>query len=115
MPIAAKLSKKFYDRFGEDVANELVDLLNVVAATYKSELRELNDASWARFDARLEQRVAELRSELKTEIHTLAADMKTLRAEVRGDLKDLRADLLKWMFLYWTATAAAGLLFKALG
>ena len=93
MPLAAKLSKKFYDRFGEDIANELVDLLNLIDSTYKSDLRELNDVNWGRIDAKLDQ----------------------LRAEVRGDLKDVRADLIKWMFVFWAGTALAGLLVKALG
>jgi hypothetical protein len=64
MPVTAKLSKKFYDRLGEDLANELVEWFNSVDATYRSDLRELNELNYARFDAKLEQRVAELRQEL---------------------------------------------------
>ena len=30
MSITARLSKRFYDRLGEDVANELVALLNLI-------------------------------------------------------------------------------------
>ena len=33
MPVTAKLSKAFYDRLGEDVVTELVDLLNLVDET----------------------------------------------------------------------------------
>ena len=62
MPRAVKLSKKFYDRFGDDIVNELVDLVNQVDASYKNELRELNEMNFARFDAKLEQRMAELRA-----------------------------------------------------
>jgi len=51
-----KLSRKLYDKLGEDVANELVDWFNQVDATYRADLRELN---YARFDAKLEQRLAE--------------------------------------------------------
>ena len=43
MPVTAKLSKKFYDTLGEDIANELVDWFNQVDATYRSELRDLNE------------------------------------------------------------------------
>ena len=28
MPVTAKLSRKFYERFGDDIANELVDWFN---------------------------------------------------------------------------------------
>ena len=70
MPVTAKLSRKFYDKLGDDVANELVEWFNQVDATYRGDLRELNELNFARFraevdagfaraDAKLEQRVAE--------------------------------------------------------
>jgi len=102
--VAAKLSKKFYDRFGEDLANELVDLLNLIATNYKSELRELNEANWTRFETRLE-----------SEMHALRSDMQAFKAEVKGELKELKAELIKWMFLFWAGTAFAGVLLRALG
>ena len=49
---------------GEDVTNELVNWLNAVDATYRGELRELNEANFARFDAKLGERLAELESRL---------------------------------------------------
>ncbi len=75
MPVTAKLSKRFYDVLGEDVANELVDWFNAVDLTYRADLRELNELNFARFDAKLEQRLAEL-----------------------------RIDLLRWMFGFWATT-----------
>ena len=94
MPVTAKLSKHFYDRFGERAANELVDWMNAVDASYQANLRELNELNFARFDAKLEQRLSELRAELRTEIHAL------------------KADVIKWMFLFWTGTTLAGLLLR---
>ncbi len=64
MPVTAKLSKKFYDTLGEDIANELVDWFNQVDTTYRSELRDLNELNFARFDAKLEQRIAEVRADI---------------------------------------------------
>src|SRR5205814_8935931 len=60
--ITAKLSRKFYDTFGDDIANELVTWFNDVDTTYRADLRELNELNFARVDAKLEQRMAELRS-----------------------------------------------------
>jgi hypothetical protein len=51
MPVTAKLSKLFYDRLGEQVANELVDWFNQVDASYRSDLRELNELNFGRFRA----------------------------------------------------------------
>jgi hypothetical protein len=92
LPVTAKLSRRFYERFGDEIVNELVEWLNQVDSTYRSELKELNELNFARFDAKLEQRIAELRAELRTEIH------------------GLKAELIKWMFLFWAGTALAGLL-----
>ena len=77
MPVTAKLSREFYDRFGDKIVDELVGLLNDVDATFKAELREQNDRNLTLFDAKLEQRLAEL-----------------------------KAELIKWMFLFWLGTVA---------
>lgn len=76
--MTAKLSKHFYDVLGEDIANELVEWFNAVDLTYRTDLRELNELNFARFDAKLEQRLAEL-----------------------------RADLVRWMFGFWITTLLA--------
>ena len=103
MPVTARLSKRFYDVLGEDVANELVDWFNAVDLTYRGDLRELNELNFARFDAKLEQRLAELRAELRTE----------LRTELHG----LRADMIRWMFGFWATTllTLAGLMIALRG
>ena len=59
MPVTARLSKLFYDRFGDEVVGELVDWLNSADTDYRAALREHNEANFVRFDARLEQRLAE--------------------------------------------------------
>ncbi|HXH63545.1 MAG TPA: hypothetical protein VNG95_05125 [Gemmatimonadales bacterium] len=64
MPVTAKLSRKFYEKLGDDVANELVEWFNLVDATYRTDLRELNELNFARFDAKLEQRFAEFETRL---------------------------------------------------
>jgi hypothetical protein len=81
--VTAKLSKRFYDVLGEDVANELVDWFNAVDLAYRNDLRELNELNFARFEAKLDQRVAELRTEL-----------------------------IRWMFAFWVTSfiGIAGLL-----
>lgn len=75
MPLTAKLSRKFYERLGDDVVNELVGLLNQVDATYRSELREQNELNFARFESKLEQRIAELRAEMDKRFAELRVEM----------------------------------------
>jgi len=97
VPVTAKLSKRFYDVLGEDVANELVDWFNAVDLTYRADLRELNELNFARFDAKLEQRLVELRAELRQEI-------AGLRLEFRTELQQVRTELVRWMFGFWVTT-----------
>jgi len=111
VPVTAKLSKKFYERFGEDVTNELVNWFNAVDATYRADLRELNELNFARFDAKLEQRLAEFDAkwlvrwaELNAKI---VASGEALRKELAQSLGELKSDLLKWMFGFWASVVVA--------
>ena len=80
-------------------------IANAVDATYRADLRELNELNFARFDAKLEQRIAEVKAELRQEIGVLRTEMHAGLAALKADIASTRADLLKWMFLYWAGTA----------
>ena len=71
MPVTTRLSKRFYEALGDDVANELVDWFNAVDLAYRTELRDLNERNFLRFEARLDQRLAELRGKLLSDIAAL--------------------------------------------
>jgi len=111
VPVTARLSKRFYEVLGEDVANELVDWFNAVDLAYRTDLRELNELNFARFDAKLEQRLAELRAELRQELAELRSELRTeiagLRLEFRTELQQVRTELLRWMFGFWVTTLLA--------
>jgi hypothetical protein len=94
----AKLSERFYQKFGHDSVEELVNWLNQMDTTYRTDLREMNELNFARFDAKLDQRIAELRKEL---------------AVLGESVANQRADLIKWMFVFWAGNVAttAGLMF----
>ena len=130
MPITVKLSEQFYRKFGHEAVDELVNWFNTVDGTYRGELRELNELNFARFDAKLEQRVTQLDAKLEQRVAQLDAkleqglaavradvaglDAKLERrlAELRGDLRDeLHAQgkmLMRWMVGLWMT--AIGLL-----
>lgn len=118
MPVTAKLSRRFYEQLGDDVAGALVDWFNSVDAEYQSQLRHTNDLNYERFKSDLHRVQAELRSEIvaavahseasvRRDFADLRKDFTDLRKEV-GDLRkesaDQRADLMKWMFVYWSGT-----------
>ncbi len=112
MAFTAKLSRRFYDHFGDELTNEFVDLINGMDTTYKSELREMNELNFARFDAKLEQRVAELRAEIVATRGETRMEITALRAEMRTEMQAQKADLIKWMFLFFTGSALANVLLK---
>jgi hypothetical protein len=111
VPVTAKLSRKFYEAFGDDIANELVNWFNDVDAAYRADLRELNELNFARFDAKLEQRVAALDAKIELRIAQLGADLRT---EFHRELSAAKTDLIKWTFGFWipTALGVIGLYFK---
>ncbi|HEY6158815.1 MAG TPA: hypothetical protein VIV88_15290 [Gemmatimonadales bacterium] len=77
-----------------------MDWFNQVDATYRIELRELNELNFARFDAKLEQRIAELRAELASLEGRLLARLGV----VEGRFGTLEGRLVRWMFLFWVAS-----------
>ena len=129
MPVTAKLSRRFYERLGDEIANELVDWFNAVDATYRSDLRETNESNFARFMAWVDQRFAEqdLRIEKRFAEQDAKFDKRFAEQDAKFDkrfaeqevwigkrfgemqvqMAGFRADMMKWMFVYWTGTMLA--------
>jgi hypothetical protein len=127
MPVTAKLSRKFYETFGDEIANELVEWFNTVDASCRVDLREFNDANFARFDAKLEQRLVERfagfdrrweqrfsESDLKWEQRFTDFDIRVARQFARVDVQmaELRVEIarsetrvIRWMVGLWLTTA----------
>ena len=87
MPVTARLSRKFYETFGDELTNELVEWFNQVDTTYRGELRDLNELNYARFDAKLEQRTAQLDAKLEQRAAQLDAKLEQRTAELKADLQ----------------------------
>jgi hypothetical protein len=130
MPVTAKLSRKFYERLGDEIATELVDWFNAVDAAYRADLERLNELNFQRFDAKVEQRFAEFEtrfSEFQARIEQQLAAFEVkieqrlaeARVEVANELGAMRhvlADqhtkMTRWMFGFWIGTVVplAGLI-----
>jgi hypothetical protein len=95
--------------------------MNAVDLTYRTDLRELNDLNFARFDAKVGERLAELRAELRGEMDarfaradvTLAERLAKFRAEMdarftqlEGRVRQAQVSTVKWMFVFWAGTGA---------
>ena len=126
MPVTAKLSRRFYDQLGDEVANELVNWFNAVDETYRNQLRELNELNWERFRselraaeasirAEMEKRFAEMDKRLDARFTAIETRLAALEArfpafEERLDAKfdarfaQLETRIYRAMFAFWTAT-----------
>src|SRR5688500_13070791 len=107
MPVTARLSGKFYERFGDDIANELVEWFNAVDSTYQTQLKEINDLNWARMEARFdvfESRMKAFESRMDAFEARIEARMNTFESRMEAQFQKFRSEMLLWMFAFWSAT-----------
>ena len=100
MPITAKLSRKFYETFGDDIANELVGWFNSVDAQYRLDLRDMLDQRFATQDARIDQRLAVFEARVGARFESLEGKL-TGRFETR--LAEVRTEMQRWMLVSWSS------------
>ena len=116
MPVV-DLGEHLRDRLGADSAADLVHALNIVEG-------ETLDLAVERFDARLTATCARLKADLRDDIVNGDASIRVALAEglshIRKDMGEIRADVLRWSFLFWLGQVAAiatmfTILLRALG
>ena len=125
MPVTARLSKLFYERLGEDIANELVELFNTLDATYKADLRDLIEAHFARFDAKLAEqsarfdtKLAEMNARFDAALAEMNARFDSRFAEINARIDRSAAELkefverrlgeqTRWYYVAWAVQMTA--------
>ena len=97
MPVTAKLSRKFYETLGDEIANELVEWFNQVDATYRADLLQLNELNFDRFEAKLDQRITRLDAKWSRMWQELDAKLERrltqLETKVERELAQFRAEV----------------------
>jgi len=86
MPVTARLLQRLHEAIGDEATNDLFAWWEEAATVNRAAVREVADLYFARFEARLEKGLAEVRSESD-----------------KG-LANQRADLVKSMFMFWVGT-----------
>lgn len=89
MPVTAKLSKRFYEVLGDQIANELADWFNQVDATYRLDLQTLNEANFTRYRAMFE-RLSQFEASIAREL--AGNSVRLDRLEARLDRVEARLD-----------------------
>jgi hypothetical protein len=78
-----------------------------VDAAYKFDLREMNELNFARFDAKLEQRMAELRADIAKVEARLNARIDVTTAELRETIQRALNRQNRFFFVAWATQLAA--------
>ena len=107
MPITAKLSRQFYERFGDDIVNELVEWLNAVDQSYRQEFKDLFDANFgalrqelAAMERRVEDRLVAMEQRFEQRFELRLAQV---RAELEASIARSESRLIAWSFVFWLA------------
>ena len=122
MPVTARLLQRLHESLGDDATNDLFAWWEEAATVNRAAVREVADLYYARFEARLEKGLAEVRSELAVARSDMDRGLAEVRsemgagfaevrsearaslAEVRSEMANQRANLIKWMFMFWVGT-----------
>ena len=103
--ISLKLSRSLHDTLGEDAATDLVNWMHTVD-DHRAELRELNELTVARIEARIGQVEARI-GQVEARID---GDLRAGLARLEGKIDQRFGDLIKWSFLFWCGAVAAAIL-----
>ncbi len=119
------------EKLGEDGVNALFEVIEEERRRTREDLFQVLEERFAR---RLAEEIGKLRAEMHDEIGKLRAEMHNeigkLRAEVhkeiakvwneigklRAEMQGMRADIIKWMFIFWVSQllALSGIIFTIL-
>ena len=97
MPATTRLLHRLQEALGDEATNDLLSWWDEATRVNRSEVREVAELYFQRFNAELQRGLAEVRGETQKSIVELAAQMRT-------EMANQRADLIKWMFLFWAGT-----------
>ncbi len=115
MALTTNFSEEFYDKLGHEVVDEMVNWFNQTDIEYRTQLRDLNDRNYERFEAKIErfeakvdQRFAEqdARWEARFGALEIAIERRFGEQDVKWERRQNEqfSRLLKWMFVFWTTT-----------
>lgn len=93
MPITATLSKRFYEKLGDEVTNELVNWLNAVDTSYRSEFRELFQAHFGTLESRMRELEVKVFAHMEVVEARVTSRMEQLEERLNGRMEQLEERL----------------------
>jgi len=118
MPMTARLAQVLQERLGSEGAAEMITWFDETQRGARQELRELNELNFARFDARVGERMAVLEQKLGERVAGVEQRLTERVAGVEQKLTEriagveekvaaVDAHLLKWVVGLWIVTLSA--------
>ena len=120
MPVIT-VEKPLRDKLGDEAVDSLVRLINQSRTDQKKEILEFVEE---KFERRLSEEISDLKVTFMEKISETKEELKALVSETRVELTRLvsdsrsenakaKADLIKWMFIFWVGQVSVilGILF----
>ena len=106
MPVIT-VPRPIREKLGDDGADALVALLNQASESTRIDVIVLVEE---KFERRLTEEIAKLRIEFRDEIAKLRVELHntivTGDSALRVEMARMRADLMRWMFIFWLGQLA---------
>jgi len=99
MPVIS-VPRSLRGKLGDDASDDLVLLLNQAGAETRDNVIEL---SAEKFERRLTVETAKLDKRITEEMASVRVEMASMRVEMTAH----KAEIIKWMFLFWISQLAA--------
>ena len=109
MPVVIKPSQRFYEWFGQENMDELMNMMSAMDEAYRHEFRDLFAANFGTVRAEM----SALRAEVESRLQRVEGRMDAFEQKVTGDLKGMKSELIGWMVGLWFVSVALAILTRA--
>ncbi len=117
--IAINISKNLREKLGEEGVQEFVSILNQMNTAQVDEMERLNGRTYEKFQRDLAHNRELLSAQIDQVDERLRGELVRVEERLRGETDkkaaEVRAELIKWMFIFWSTTIitiVAGYLLK---
>jgi len=106
MAVPTPLSKKLREALGPDAGEDLVTWLQEMRAEHEEKLAAIH-ADWAEYRHEMAALIQGSEFRLLERIHGAEKSLNERIGNVEVRLAEVKADLMKWSFLFWVGAVGA--------
>jgi rubrerythrin len=91
-----RVAEERFEKKLEQTKSELKEGINKVDIRIEQMKTELRDEI-----TKVDRRIEQTKTELRDEITKVDKRLEQVKSELKSDIANVRADLIKWMFIFW--------------